>query len=88
MAMINPPIGELLDKVDCRYTLAVEAAKRARQLIGGAQPLITPKDTKPLVIAIEEINRGLVTYTREASKSTPAEEPLEFEVGTDELDHK
>ena len=65
MAMINPPIGELLDKVDCRYTLAVEAAKRARQLIGGAQPLITPKDTKPLVIAIEEINRGLITYSRE-----------------------
>ena len=64
MAMINPPIGELLDKVDCRYTLAVEAAKRARQLIGGAQPLITPKDTKPLVIAIEEINRGLITYSR------------------------
>ena len=29
MPMINPPIGELLDKVDCRYTLAVEAAKRA-----------------------------------------------------------
>ena len=65
MAMINPPIGELLDKVDCRYTLAVEAAKRARQLIGGAQPLITPKDTKPLVIAIEEINRGLITYSRD-----------------------
>ena len=64
MAMINPPIGELLDKVDCRYTLAVEAAKRARQLIGGAQPLITPKDTKPLVIAIEEINLGLITYSR------------------------
>lgn len=68
MAMINPPIGELLAKVDCRYTLAVEASKRARQLIGGAQPLITPKDTKPLVIAIEEINRGLISYTREGQE--------------------
>lgn len=28
--MIDPPIGELLKRVDCRYTLAVEAAKRAR----------------------------------------------------------
>lgn len=27
--MIDPPIGELLEKVDCRYTLAVEASKRA-----------------------------------------------------------
>ena len=65
MSMINPPIGELLNKVDCRYTLAVEASMRARQLIGGAQPLVTPKDTKPLVIAIEEINRGLISYNRD-----------------------
>lgn len=65
MPMINPPIGDLLNKVDCRYTLAVEASMRARQLIGGAQPLVTPKDTKPLVIAIEEINRGLISYNRD-----------------------
>jgi len=65
MSMINPPIGDLLNKVDCRYTLAVEASMRARQLIGGAQPLVNPKDTKPLVIAIEEINRGLISYSRD-----------------------
>jgi DNA-directed RNA polymerase subunit omega len=63
--MIEPPIGELLEKVDCRYTLAVEAAKRAREIIAGAQPLIETKEVKPLSIAIEEINRGLITYTRE-----------------------
>lgn len=64
--MIDPPIGELLKKVDCRYTLAVEAAKRARELIGGESlPLIDTKETKPLCIAIEEINRGLITYSRE-----------------------
>ena len=62
--MIDPPIGELLNKVDCRYTLAVEAAKRAREIIGGAAPLIDTKETKPLSIAIEEINRGLITYSR------------------------
>lgn len=63
--MIEPPIGELLEKVDCRYTLAVEASKRAREIIAGAQPLIDTKETKPLSIAIEEINRGLISYTRE-----------------------
>jgi DNA-directed RNA polymerase subunit omega len=62
--MIDPPIGELLKKVDCRYTLAVEASKRAREIIGGAMPLIDTKETKPLSIAIEEINRGLITYSR------------------------
>ena len=62
--MTEPPIGELLEKVDCRYTLAVEAAKRARELIGGSLPLIDTKETKPLSIAIEEINRRLITYSR------------------------
>lgn len=69
--MIDPPIGELLEKVDCRYTLAVEAAKRARELIGGNMPLIDTKEIKPLTIAIEEINRGLITYSREEEE--PAE---------------
>ncbi|MBE5766338.1 MAG: DNA-directed RNA polymerase subunit omega [Clostridiales bacterium] len=62
--MIDPPIGELLEKVDCRYTLAVEASKRARELIGGSSPLIETKEIKPLAIAIAEINRGLITYSR------------------------
>ena len=61
----EPPIGELLEKVDCRYTLAVEASKRAREIIGGSLPLIDTKETKPLSIAIEEINRRLITYTRD-----------------------
>ncbi len=63
--MIEPPIGELLEKVDCRYTLAVEASKRAREIIAGAQPLIDTREVKPLSIAIEEINRGLISYTRD-----------------------
>lgn len=62
--MTEPPIGELLSKVDCRYTLAVEASKRARELIGGSLPLIDTKDNNPLSVAIEEINRGLITYSR------------------------
>ena len=63
--MTEPPIGELLKKVDCRYTLAVEASKRAREIIAGGLPLIDTKDSNPLTIAIEEINRGLITYSRE-----------------------
>ena len=68
--MTEPPIGELLEKVDCRYTLAVEAAKRAREIIGGSLPLIDTKETKPLSIAIEEINRRLITYSRDEEAET------------------
>ena len=66
MPIVQPTINELMEKVDCRYTLVVEASKRARQLLDGAQPLIDPKDMKPLKIAVEEINRGLLTYDRDA----------------------
>ena len=65
MAIVNPTIVELSEKVDSPYTLVVEASKRARQLVDGAQPLVDPKDMKPLKIAIEEINRGLLTYERD-----------------------
>ena len=65
MAIVNPTIVELSEKVDSRYTLVVEASKRARQLVDRAQPLVDPKDMKPLKIAIEEINRGLLTYERD-----------------------
>ena len=64
MAIVNPTIVELCEKVDCRYTLVVEASKRARQLLGGAQPLVDAKDMKPLQVAVDEINRGLLTYSR------------------------
>ena len=66
MAIVNPSIVELSEKVDSRYTLVVEASKRARQLVGGAQPLIDPKEMKPLMVAVEEVNRGLLTYERDA----------------------
>ena len=65
MSIVNPTIVERSEKVDSRYTLVVEASKRARQLVDGAQPLVDPKDMKPLKIAIEEINRGLLTYERD-----------------------
>ena len=65
MAIVNPTIVELSEKVDCRYTLVVEASKRARQLLAGAQPMIDAKDMKPLKIAVDEINRGLLTYSRD-----------------------
>ena len=64
MAMTNPTILQLLDKVDCRSTLVVEVSKRARQLVGGAQPLIDTKETKAVSISIDEVNRGLIGYER------------------------
>ena len=68
MSMTNPTILQLLEKADCRYTLVVEVSKRARQLVDGIPPLIDAKDKEnmPVSIAIDEVNRGLITYERSA----------------------
>ena len=68
MSMTEPNILQLLEKADCRYTLVVEVSKRARQLVDGVPPLIDARDKEnmPVSIAIDEVNRGLITYERGA----------------------
>ena len=68
MSMTNPNILQLLEKADCRYTLVVEVSKRARQLVDGIPPLIDAKDkdNMPVSIAVDEVDRGLITYERSA----------------------
>lgn len=62
--MLHLEITDLLSKVDCRYTLVVEAAKRARQLIDGAQPLAESTDPNPVSQAVNEILDDKITYIR------------------------
>ena len=44
----------------------VEVSKRARQLVDGIPPLIDAKDKEnmPVSIAVDEVDRGLITYER------------------------
>ena len=45
--------------VNSRYSIVIAAAKRARQLIDGAESeIVHPKCNKPLSIAVEELYRG------------------------------
>ena len=43
-----------------RYLLTMMVAKRAKQLIAGAKPLIKTKSKNPVTIALEEIREGKV----------------------------
>lgn len=65
--MINPGIGELLSKVDSRYTLVVVVAKRARQLNEGANKLVDCDSEKEVTIAVDEVNGDKITYIRTKS---------------------
>ena len=62
--MIHKEILELLSKVDCRYTLVTETAKRARQLIDGATPLTDAVEKNFVSQAVNEIETDRVTYLR------------------------
>ena len=62
MAMTNHTVDSLLNHAECRYTLVVKMAKRARELVAGDPALINTKETKPVSIAIDEINRGLIDH--------------------------
>ena len=69
----NPPIDELLQATDSKYSLVIYAAKRARQinayysqlnegLLEYVGPLVdTHVHEKPLSIALREINTGLLS---------------------------
>jgi DNA-directed RNA polymerase subunit omega len=69
MKVVNDE-GEIGEEpvVNSRYSIVLATAKRARQIIAGAEPMVeNPKCNKPLSIAVEELYRGDV-------KIIPAEE--------------
>ena len=73
LGIIDPPIDELLSKVDSKYALVIFASKRARQinayysqlsegLLEFVGPLVDVENQeKPLSIALREIDEGLLT---------------------------
>ena len=47
-----------------RYTSIVVVAKRARQIIDGVPPVVTGAATKPVSIAIEELESGKIHWNQ------------------------
>jgi DNA-directed RNA polymerase subunit omega len=56
--MLKPSLDELTRRVDSKYALVVAAAKRARELMDGAMPMVEAEGSKPVTIALEEIAEG------------------------------
>lgn len=75
VGITDPPIDDLLNRVDSKYALVVFSAKRARQinayysqlnegLLEYVGPLVEARhQEKALSIAMREINAGLLTVT-------------------------
>ncbi|HUY63217.1 MAG TPA: DNA-directed RNA polymerase subunit omega [Acidimicrobiales bacterium] len=89
--LMDPPIEDLLDKVDSKFTLVALSAKRARQVnsyynqLGEGMGVVVPPQVtsvsgKPLTIAFEEIAAGKATYHRIDPEADPeAEAEVEAE---------
>lgn len=59
--MARVTVEDCLEKVPNRFALVILAAERARQIAGGARPLVRC-DNKPAVTALREIARGMVKF--------------------------
>lgn len=60
MAVVNSDVEEGEQPVvNSRYSIVIATAKRARQLIAGAEPLVK-EHTKPLSTAVEELYEGKI----------------------------
>lgn len=93
--LMDPPIEDLLDKVDSKFTLVALGASRARQVnayynsLGEGLGRVVPPQVssvsgKPLSIAFEEVAAGKAQYVRadpeeEAAELAAAEERAMFE---------
>ena len=75
LTMVYPRFEDLLAHTENKFTLVIEASKRARQItnfqkrlgegIGGVAPMrLDDISKKPLTVAFEEIAEGLIEYER------------------------
>jgi DNA-directed RNA polymerase subunit omega len=73
--LMDPPVEDLLDKVDSKFTLVALASRRARQVnsyynsLGEGIGVVVPPQVasvsgKPLSIAFEEVAAGKATFSR------------------------
>jgi DNA-directed RNA polymerase subunit omega len=56
--MARITVEDCLDKVDNRFHLVLVAARRARQLATGYEPLVPWENDKPTVVALRELAEG------------------------------
>ncbi len=68
------PLDHLLAHVDSKYRLVIIAAKRAKQLMRGGEPLIAAKSYKPTYLALEEVGAGTLNYEAEPAEGALAKE--------------
>lgn len=76
---------KLMDGFDSNYRYILVAARRARQLLSGAKPVVETLSRKPCRIAMSELSSGKIKWhipEPERSAKAVADELLEKALGT------
>ena len=82
--MARITVEDCLDNIDNIFEMVLVAAKRARRIAHGADPMVELENDKPTVIALREIAEGHVTPAiLEEIEQPPAEELLKPDVAED-----
>lgn len=85
--LTKPTIEELLPKTENRYVLSMLTAKRARQLVDGALPMIQSKTENVVSFAAEEINENQIKAIKgKVEVKVPLRPEVEAERITAELE--
>ncbi len=82
--MARTTVEDCLEHVDNRFQLVLIAAKRAREIAAGEEPLVPVDNDKPTVIALREIAAGLIDVSI-LDKTTAREHAEESLVQDEEL---
>ena len=67
--MARVTVEDCLPRVDNRVALVLLAAKRARQLMAGARPIIEVSKNKPPVLSLREVATGHVKFDRDVREA-------------------
>jgi DNA-directed RNA polymerase subunit omega len=71
--MARITVEDCLEHVENRFDLVLLAARRARQISQGADPLVPAENDKPTVIALREIAENLVNNATMDEMETKAQ---------------
>lgn len=83
--MARITVEDCLDNIDNIFEMVLVAAKRARRIAHGADPMVELENDKPTVIALREIAEGLVTPAILDEIEQPPEADLLRPETTDDL---
>lgn len=74
--MARITVEDCLDNIDNIFEMVLVAAKRARRIAHGADPMVELENDKPTVLALREIAEGHVTPAILEEIDQPAAEEL------------